>query len=394
MFNQNGNTQDVWREDFPYTKRLAYFQHAYNSPMPRSAVQEVLEYFLSQTYLGVVQSEANRNVEDARINLSKTIDVKTEEIAFTQSYTEGLNIVTSNIDWNGKDNIVIGEGDYFSTFIHFVNLIKNKKNIEIRIIPYEEEGVVSVNKAKELIDEKTALVHLVHVSNERGTIQPVGNIFNYANKIGVSTVVDAAQSTGIVPHTMKSLNCDYYSSVGKKWLMGPVGTAFFWCKEELIEDMVPPIAGKHVIKHDLNDVQFVNTAERFESTTLNHPGIVGLNAAIRYVNNIGINKIDKCIKKTVKHLMVRLNEECDVDIIGTKNIDLRTGITCIVLKGHDSNNVVAELKNRYSIFTDARGLGTPLNPNECKSIRISTHFYNNHQDIEKLVDALKNIQNG
>lgn len=394
MSNHGDNLKEIWREDFPYTKRLAYFQHAYNSPMPRSAVEEILQYFLSQTHLGFVQSEANRNIEDARKNLSKIIDVKPEEIAFTQSYTEGLNIVTSNIDWKGKDNLVIGEGDYFSTFIHFVNLIKNKKNIEIRIIPFDDEGVVQVNKAKELIDEKTALVHLVHVSNERGTIQPVEKIFDYAHKMDVLTVVDAAQSTGIVPHTMKDLNCDYYSSVGKKWLMGPVGTAFFCCKEELIEDMVPPIAGKHVIKYDLNDVQFVNTAERFESTTLNHPGIIGLDAAIRYVNSIGINKIDDCIKKTVKHLIVRLNEECDVDIIGTKNIDLRTGITCIVLKGHDSDIVVEKLKNRYLIFADARGLGTPLNPNECKSIRISTHFYNNQQDIEKLVYALKNIQNG
>ena len=393
MCNNDDKFKETWRKDFPYTKHLVYFQHAYNSPMPHSAVEDVLEYFLSQNHLGFVQSEANSKIEDARKNLAKIINTKPEEIAFTQSYTEGLNIVTSNLDWKGKDNVVIGEGDYYSTFIHFVNLLKNKKNIGLRIIPLDEEGIVSVNKAKELIDEKTALVHLVHVTNERGTIQPVKKIFDYAHKMDALTVVDAAQSTGIVPHTIEDLSCDYYSSVGKKWLMGPVGTAFFWCKEELIEDMLPPIAGKHVIKYDLNEIQFVKTAERFESTTLNHPGIIGLDAAIRYVNSIGINKIEDFIKNIVKYLIIRLHEECDVDIIGTKNIDLRTGITCIVLKGHDSDKVIEELKDRYLIFADARGLGTPLNNNKCKSIRISTHFYNNKQDIEKLVYALKNIQN-
>lgn len=392
--NNLEDVRKVWRRDFPWTERLVYLQHAFNSPMPRSAIEEVLNYFHSQSHLGFVQSDANPMVVEVRRKVADVIGAKPEEVAFTQSYTEGLNIATSNIDWTGKSNVVIGEGDYFSTIVHFVNLVKKRKGAELRIIPMDEQGFFSVEKAEELIDGETAMVHLVHVPNGVGTIQPVGEIFDYANKMGAMTVVDAAQSTGIVPHKVHELNCDYYSSVGKKWLMGPVGTAFFWSRENLIPEMEPPIVGKHFKSYDLEDVRLVDTAERFESTTLNHPGIAGLGAAIDYWTKIGVETVEASIKDLIKYLINRLVDECEAEIIGTTDTTERTAITCFTLNGLNEVEVVEELRDRYLIIC-VHGVGrTPARKAFSGDvIRASTQFYNSKRDIDKLIQAIKEIKN-
>ena len=383
----------VWRRDFPWTRRLVYLQHAFNSPMPRQAVEEVLEYFLHQTHLGFVQSDANPMVEEARANVAGVIGAKPEEVAFTQSYTEGLNIATSNIDWEGKDNVVISEGDYFSTIVHFVNLVR-RNGAELRIIPMDEDGFLSVGEAEELIDGETAMVHLVHVPNGVGTIQPVEEIFEHARGMGALTVVDAAQSTGIVPHRVRDLGCDFYSSVGKKWLMGPVGTAFFWCRDDLIEGMEPPIVGKHFRSYDLEGVRLVETAERFESTTLNHPGIAGLNAAVKYWSDLGVETVEASIKDLTAYLIERLTEEFDAEIVGTTDTEKRTAITCFTLPSMDEMQVAEILRDRYNIIC-AHGVGrTPAMSVFAGRhvIRVSTHFYNSKADIDKLVQAIKEIR--
>ena len=383
----------AWRNDFPWTRRLVYLQHAFNSQMPRQAVEEVLEYFLHQTHLGFVQSDASPMVEEARSNVAGAIGAKPEEVAFTQSYTEGLNIATSNINWERKNNIVIGEGDYFSTIVHFVNLVR-KHRAELRIIPFDEDGFLMVDEAKKLIDGDTAMVHLVHVPNGVGTIQPVRKIFEYASDMGALTVVDSAQSTGIIPHKVGDLKCDFYSSVGKKWLMGPVGTAFFWCREDLIGEMEPPIVGKHFQSYDLEDVRLVETAERFESTTLNHPGIAGLNAAVKYWSEIGVETIEASIQDLIAYLIEKLTEELDAEIVGTTDMRKRTGIICFTLPGLDERHVTDTLGDRYGIIC-AHGVGrTPAMRVFAGRhvIRVSTHFYNSRSDVDKLVQSIKEIR--
>jgi len=385
--------REVWRKDFPWTERIAYFRHAFNSPLPRIAIEEIFQYFTYQSHLGFVQSDENSKTDETRKNLANVIKANPEEIAITQNYTEGLNIATSNIDWKGKKNVVVGEGDYFSTIIHLVNLVKKKIKVKLKVLPMDEDGFYMVDKAKDMIDDETALVHLVHVPNEIGTIQPVGKIFEYARKMGALTIVDAAQSTGLVPHKVRDLNCDFYSSVGKKWLMGPVGTAFFWCRKDLIEDMEPPIVGKHVINYDLNEVNLVKTAERFESTTPNHPGIVGLGASTRYWLKIGEVTVEASVKELIKYLINKLTEECDANIIGTKDTENRTGITCFTLKGINVRDIVNELQCKYFVHTDVRGLSTPtMIVFSGEVVRVSTHFYNSHNDVDRLIQALKEIK--
>jgi cysteine desulfurase/selenocysteine lyase len=384
--------RNVWRRDFPWTKRMVYFQHAFNSPLPLPAISAVLEYFNNQSYLGFLQPDANQKVEEARRNVADAIGAKPGEVAFTQSYTEGLNIVTSNIDWSGKDNIVIGEGDYFSTVVHFVNLVSKRKGVELRIIPMEKDGLLSLDTAEELIDEGTALVHIVHVPNGVGTVQQISDIFEYARRRGARTVVDAAQSTGIVPHTVGGLNCDFYSSVGKKWLMGPVGTAFFWCREDLIEELEPPIVGKHFVDYDLNEVRLVGTAERFESTTPNQPGIVGLGASVRYWEKIGVETIAVSINEIIGYLIEGL-EECGAEIVGTTDVSKRTGITCFNLDWMEERKVAERLRERYNIICACGVNKTPTRKAFSGDvIRASTHYYNSHEDVDKLVQALKEIK--
>lgn len=386
-------SREVWRREYPWTERIAYFQHAFNSPLPRSSIEEVLQYFINQSDLGFVQSDANIKAEETRRNLAEAINAKPEEIAITQSYTEGLNIATHNLSWKGKKNIVVGEGDYGSTLVHFVNLLKKRRDAELRVIPMDKDGFCSVERAKELIDGETALVHLVHVPNEIGTIQPVETIFRYAHSMGALTVVDAAQSTGLVPHGVHDLSCDYYSSVGKKWLMGPVGTAFFWCREELIEDLEPTIVGKHILSFDLNKVNLVKTAERFESTTPNHPGIVGLGSSVRHSSKIGIENINSSVKELIKYLIDGLINECDAEIVGTIDTKNRTGITCFTIKGMNSVKLVEDLKKEYFVHTDARGLSTPtMKVFSGEVVRVSTHFYNSHGDIDRLIRGVKELK--
>jgi cysteine desulfurase/selenocysteine lyase len=383
----------VWRRDFPWTEQLVYFHHAFNSPLPLPVITEVMDYFNKQSYMGFVQPDAKPKIDLARKNVADSIGAKASEIAFTQSYTEGLNIATSNIDWLGKDNVVIGEGDYFSTIVHFVNLVSNKKDVELRIIPMDKNGFLSTEEAKMLIDEGTALVHIVHVPNGVGTVQPVREIFDYARKRGAWTIIDAAQSTGIVPHSVKELNCDFYSSVGKKWLMGPVGTAFFWCREDLIESLKPPIVGKHFVNYDLNNVELVDTAERFESTTPNQPGIVGLGEAVRYWEKISVEAIAASIYELIKYLIERLVDDCNAAIIGTQDVSKRTGITCFQLENVQESKVVEVLKHKYNIVCGSRVNLTPARKAFSGDVvRVSTHYYNSLEDIDRLIQALLEIQ--
>ncbi len=382
----------VWRKDFPWTETVVYFQHAFNSPLPKPVIEKITEYFKQQSNFGFVQPDFDVYVEKTRENIAAFINAKKEEIAFTQSYTEGLNIVTSNIDWSGKNNIVIGEGDYFSTLVHFINLA-NIHNLEIRVIPMNGEGFLKEEYVTDLINEKTAIVHLVHVPNGVGTIHNVKEIFNYAKELGVWTILDASQSTGMVPHSVRDLGCDFYSSVGKKWLMGPVGTAFFWCDQDLLENMEPVYYGKHFKHYDLNKVELVATAEKFESTTLNQPGIVGLGAAVDYLRSIGINTVEKSIKEVASYLISRLVDECDADIIGAQEINNRTGITCFKVNWMKESEINEVLKEKYKIICGCGINKTPIRKAFSGDvIRVSTHYYNSQDDVDKLITALKEIR--
>ena len=153
------------------------------------------------------------------------------------------------------------------------------------------------------------------------------------------------------------------------------------------------IRQRRLQSYDLEDVQLVKTAERFESTTLNHPGLVGLGASVRYWSKIGEKIIEASVKELIKYLIERLIDDCNAKIVGTTKTAKRTGITCFTLEWKNEREAVKELYDKYLIKTDARSLNTPtLRIFSGDMIRVSTHFYNNHRDIDKLIQALKEIR--
>ena len=400
----NNNIVKALKTDFPIFKHnlgLVYLDNAATSQKPTSvlnAIKEFSERDNANVGRGVysLAERAMKKYEGARTAVSRFIGAQPEEIVFTKNTTESLNLLAytlSSIIPEGKDEIILTEMEHHSNLVPWQQMAK-RNGFKLKVVKIKPDYTLDLEDAKKSLNDKTAIFAFTYVSNVLGTINPVKEIINLAKTKGAITVIDAAQAIQHLPINVKEIGCDFLAFSGHK-VLGPNGIGVLYGKSELLEKMEPFNFGGGMIETvDFKDSSWKSGPEKFEAGTQNIAGAVGLAAAIDYKKNIGHENIAKWESYLLKYALKRLKEVPGIEIYNP-GADSSISLVSFNLHGIHPHDV-AELLNEKKIAIRAGHMcAMPLMKKlglQGGVCRASFSFYNTFEDIDALVDSLKEIQ--
>lgn len=394
------------REDFPILKReingypLIYFDSAASSQKPKQVIDAIVDFYENHNanvMRGVhkLSEEATEMMENSRKKIKRFITAKkTEEIVFTKNTTEAINLVKHS--W-ANDNIEKGDKIVLSILEHHANLIPwqqlaMKKQAKIEYLNIDKEGEVAEGWEEKLKGAK--LLAITHISNVIGIINPVKELCKVAREEGARTLIDGSQSVPHMKVNVQEIDCDFFAFTGHK-MLGPTGTGILYGKEQVLENMKPFMYGGEMNKTVKKlESDWNNPPYKFEAGTPNVAGIVGLGAAVDYLEKIGIENIEKYDKELTEYALEKIPKIKNIEIIGPKEfIEEKAPIISFNMKNIHAHDV-ASILNEYGIATRsgvhcAQPLHQELNIGS--STRASFYLYNTKEEIDQLVKRLSDL---
>lgn len=392
-------------EDFPILKshengeRLVYLDSAATTQKPKQVIKAIKNYYKNinaNPHRGAykLSIEATKAYDESREKVRKFIDAESsKEIIFTKNATEGFNLLSYSYGMeniNEGDEIVISIAEHHSNLIPWQIVAKAKK-ATLKYMYLNDDGEIPEDEIKNKITEKTKLVSITHVSNALGTINPVKEIIDYAHSMGAKVIVDGSQSVPHMKVSVRELDADFLVFSGHK-LLGPMGIGVVYGKEELLSHMIPYIVGGDMIEYVYEQsATFAELPSKFEGGTQNVEGAVGLGAAIDYINEIGIEKIDKIEKDLLIYAIDKLDKLPYVKIYGPKNLEHRGGIISFNIEGVHPHDVSSVFDSLNVAIRSGHHCAQPLMRfmDINATCRASFYFYNTKEDVDKLVEAAK-----
>lgn len=385
------------REDFPFLfNNITYLDNGATTLKPLVVVKKIEEYYTEYTsnaHRGDYKTslKVDTEYELARNKVQEFINAKSrKEVVFTSGATESLNYVAtgffSNILEPG-DEILITKSEHASNVLPWFRLAR-ELNLEVNYIPLDNNYYVTVENVLKSITPKTKVIALAQVTNVIGDLRPIKEVAHIAHERGIFLVVDGAQSVPHMKIDVQDLDCDFLAFSAHK-LCGPTGVGVLYGKEELLQEMEPVNLGGGMNESfdDVNDVYLKSLPTRLEAGTPNIAGVIGLGAAIDYLNKIGMDNILEHERELRKYLINKLVDIKHIDII---NLESDTGIVAFNVDGIFSQDVAVYL-DKYNICVRAG--------NHCAKIlkdavgvkntcRVSLYFYNTKEEIDRLVELL------
>ena len=282
------------RQEFPLTEELTYLDHAATSPLPGRTRAAMTRFIEARRFVRRAGKEYETLDQELRQALGQLINASPEEIALVQNTAEGLNIAAHAIPFRPGDNVVFCDMEYPANVYPWLNL--ERRGVEARIVPHREGGL-ALDDLEEYLDQRTRVVAVSAVEFLTGFRSDLQSIGELCKARGIYFVVDGIQALGMIPLDVRECHIDLLSCGGPKWLMGPCGQGFLFCRRELIEEMIPAYAGASSVVNFLNfrdyDLTFLPDAKRFELGTLNLVNMVGLLASVNLLLEVGIEKIQR-----------------------------------------------------------------------------------------------------
>jgi len=401
---------DVWdveriRKDFPvlsqmvHGNRLVYLDNAASSQVPQMVIERGSQYLKhehSNIHRGVhyLSMKATSAYEGAREKVKRFINARdVRECIFVRGATEGINLVM-----HGYGRKFIGAGDeiIISAMEHHANIVPwqmlcEEKNAKLRVIPMNDAGELLLDDYDALLNEKTRLIAITHVSNALGTVNPIKEIIERAHKYGVPVLIDGAQWAPHMPIDVQDLDCDFYTFSGHK-IFAPTGSGVIYGKAALLEKMNPFQGGGDMIKSvTFEKTTYADLPNKFEAGTPAIASQIGLGAAIDYLNIIGREKA-----AAYEHELLRYATEClsaieGVRIIGTAREKL--GVLSFVIDDihpHDIGTIldqegIAVRAGHHCAQPVMRRLNIPA------TARASFAFYNTREEVDALARTVEKV---
>ena len=362
--------------------------------MPYPVEEAVTEYIHKEARLGGYETaeKYRDNIESTYSNIASLINAEPKEIALLENATAAWNMAFYSVPFQDGDRILTSQAEYASNFINFLHLQKTRGlDLSVEVIPSDEHGQTSPEALDAMMDDRVRLVAITHVPTNGGLVNPVEKIGDVLNKdYDCIYLVDACQSVGQYPLNVKRIGCDLLSATGRKYLRGPRGTGFLYVNSRALASLFPPFLDLHSAEWESPDAYEIRQdARRFENWESNYAGIVGLNEAVSYAMKLGIENIWNRIEYLGAHLRAQLAEVtgCTVQDIG----EVKGGIVTFNMDGISAENVrsaLAEKKINVSV-TDRSSTLIDMEKRGLDSlVRASVHYYNTEEEIEKLRQAL------
>ncbi len=388
------------KKDFPVLsdKTLTYLDTAASSLKPKSVIKAMDEYYEKYSvnvHRGVynISFIATQKYESAREKVSKFINSQFDEIVFTRGASSALNLVASSYGLNNltaKDEIIVSELEHHSQVLPWQN-VSNITKAKLVYVPLNEEGRITIENFKKVLNENTKVVALNYVSNVMGYIAPIKEIISLSHKVGAVVTVDAAQAA---PHhniDVKDIDCDFLSFSGHK-MLGPTGIGILYGKKELLQKM-PPIefGGDMNDNVDKFEASWKDTPYKFETGTPPIAEAIGLGAAIDYLENIGLDKISKHEKELKDYTVSKMQQ---IDGIEIYNPNAETGIISFNIKGVHPHDAITFFDGDNICMRAGHHCAQLVIKwlQVVATLRVSFYLYNTTEDCDKFINSLINAQ--
>ncbi len=377
---------------------LCYLDNAATSHTPEQVVETISDYYRgynANVHRGIHQlsQEASVAYEKAHDTVADFIGASgREEIVFTKNTTESENLVAYAWGLNElgpDDSVVMTEMEHHASLVTWQQIAK-KTGAEVRYIRVDEQGYLDMDHAAELIDDSTAMVSVVHVSNTLGTVTPVAELADMAHDHGAYIFVDGAQSAPTRPVDVQEMDADFFAFSGHK-MCGPTGIGTLYGKEAILEEMSPYLYGGDMIRRvTYDDSTWEDLPWKFEAGTPSIAQGIALAAAVDYLEDVGMDAVQAHEELLAEYAYDRLAEFDDVTIYGPPGDD-RGGLVAFNLDSvhaHDLSSIV----NEYGVAIRAGDHCTqPLHDKlgAAASARASFYIYNTREEVDRLIDALE-----
>ena len=393
------------RKDFPVLsqtvngKPLVYLDNGASSQVPQSVIDRTSKYLAeehSNIHRGVhyLSQHATTAYEAAREKVKRFInapDVK--ECIFVRGCTEGVNLIAHSYGRkfiNAGDEVLISQMEHHSNIIPW-QMIAEERGAIIKVIPMNERGELIIDEYENLLNERTRIVAVTHVSNSLGTVNPIKEMVVTAHKFGVPVCVDAAQSVPHFPVDVQDLDCDFFVFSGHK-MFGPTGSGVVYGKRKWLDAMPPYQTGGGMIRTvSFEKTTFAPIPEKFEAGTPAIAANIGLGAAIDYINSIDFEAAAAYEHELLEYATKRLADIPGVKIIGTASD--KASVLSFTIEGVHPHDIGTILDQQGIAVRAGHHCAQPVMQffDVPATARASFAFYNTREEVDKLTDAVQKV---
>lgn len=393
------------RKDFPILfqevndEPLVYLDNAATTQKPTQVLDVLRHYYEhdnANVHRGVhtLAERATADYENSREKVRAFINAKeTAEVLFTRGTTTGLNWLTRSYGdafIKEGDEIVISYMEHHSNIIPWQQLVERTGAV-LRYLPLTDQGFIDMTAAKDIINEKTAIVSLAYVSNVLGVINPIKELAEMAHANNAVMIVDGAQATPHMAVDVQALDADFFAFSGHK-MCGPTGIGVLYGKRQWLEQMEPVEFGGEMIDFvNLFDSTWKELPWKFEAGTPNIAGAIALGAAVDYLNEIGMENIHRYEQELVDYVLPKLHEIDGITTYGPQDPKHHTGVIAFNLDGIHPHDVATALDMEGIAVRAGHHCAQPLMNylNLPATARASFYFYNTKEDADRLIEAIQ-----
>lgn len=393
------------REDFPllkeqvYGKPLVYLDNAATTQKPKIVIDAVEQFYAKENaniHRGIfcLSEQATKRYKSARHKIQEFIHASSDkEIIFVRGATEAINLVAhcyGRAFLKPKDEVLITHMEHHSNIVPW-QMLTGEIGIKLAVAPINDRGELMMNEFKRLLTDKVKFVSVVHVSNALGTLNPVKEIVSLAHAKGIPVLLDGAQAVAHTVVNVQDLDCDFYAFSGHK-LLGPTGIGVLYGKKEFLEKMPPYQGGGDMIRAvTFEKTTFNDLPYKFEAGTPHIAGVIGLGAAVDYIRSVGLERIEAYEQELLKYGTEKLLQVPELRLIGTAA--KKSAILSFVIGEAHAHDIGTILDRQGIAIRAGHHCAMPVMQRfqVPATTRASLAFYNTHEEIDKLVEALKEV---
>ena len=388
------------KKDFPLLENrdIAYLDSGATTQKPKQVIEAIEKYYKNNNanpHRGAysLSIEATEQYENTRTKIAEFINAKhREEIIFSKNATESLNLIAYSygIEKLKKDEeVVISIMEHHSNLVPWQKVTK-KTGSKLNYMYINENYEIPDEEIENKITEKTKIVGITHISNVLGTINNIKKIIKYAHKKGAIVIVDASQSIPHIKIDVQDLNADFLVFSGHK-MLAPLGIGVLYGKREILNNMTPFLMGGDMIEYVYEqETTFAPLPNKFEAGTQNVEGVIGLGAAIDYIQKIGYDKIQEKENEVIKYARQELSKLNYLKLYLTPNSQNHSSVISFNINGVHPHDVASILDSENVCVRSGNHCAQPLMRflGIDSTCRASFYFYNTKEDVDKLVTAL------
>lgn len=366
------------RNEFPVTKRWAYFDHAAVAPISGPAQRAMTEWAADVAEHGDVHEPRwVQRIDEVRRLAGRLLNADPLDIAFVKNTSEGIGIVAEGFPWRPGDNMVTAAEEYPANVYPWMNLAG--RGVEVRRVPTRERRI-EIDDLRAATDSRTRLLSISSVEFASGFRNDLDTLGNLCRERGIHFFVDAIQSLGVLPLDVQQTPIDFLAADGHKWLLAAEGAGIFYIRRELVEQLHAVGVGWNSVVRSRDfgriDFQFKPHAGRWESGSLNVCGIAGLGASLELLLPIGIPTVAGRVLELTDYLC----EECakaGFEVYSSRRPADKSNIVSLVVPGKDAQALKVRCREAGIVINQRAG-----------RVRVSPHCYNTREEIDRLLAVL------